>query len=152
MTTVRFAEIRDVVPIMDMALQFHKNTSYGALFKLDEDLTAKAVIDLITGTQGEVILAEDDGRVVGMIGLILHDHWLSGDKVAAELFWWCDVPGQGVGTKLRLAAEIWAHAAGCTKITMIVPSGAVALWKNLDQAGYRTVEETMMKDLNAPHH
>ena len=41
-----------------------------------------------------------DGAIVGMLGFIIHDHFISGEKVAGEVFWWMEPEHRGDGLKL----------------------------------------------------
>ncbi len=74
----------------------------------------RVVRQLVTGDQSVMLVAEQDGRLVGMIGLMAYEHLLSGACEVAEVCWWVDVDkrGPGLGMALLWEAEKWTDAHG----------------------------------------
>lgn len=73
-----------------------------------------------------ILVAECDGAITGMLGFFIHEHFISGEKVAGEVFWWVEPEKRGVGLGLLREMEKRARAAGAKYIHMIAPSEKVA--------------------------
>ena len=89
--------------------------------------------------QTEIVL-ETGGRVVGMIGLAVLPHFMSGELVASELFWWVEPEarrGTG-GVRLLRRAESWARSTQAVRMQMIAPTAHVA--KFYQALGYVPME------------
>jgi GNAT superfamily N-acetyltransferase len=78
-----------------------------------------------------------------MLGYVLFPHFLSGELVAGEVFWWVEPGFRGEGLKLLRAAETRSRAAGAKYLQMIAPNDRVAaVYKRLD---YSFVEAAYQK-------
>ncbi len=89
---------------------------------------------------GGCFVADVDGRVVSMIGIMVHEQPWSGEKVASELFWWSSQVGTGL--PLLRHAEQWATEQGCTELHMIAPEPRVG--RLYERRGY-TLTETLYR-------
>lgn len=102
---------------------------------------------LVTGGPDSlVVVAEEEGRVIGMIGAVTYAHHLSGERVAGEIFWFVDPAARGrVGLRLLHQAEAWARARGALRFELIAPTPrAETLYARL---GYAPVERTFQRRL-----
>jgi GNAT superfamily N-acetyltransferase len=98
----------------------------------------------LLGVDG-LLLSERNGQIIGMLGFIIHDHFISGEKVAGEVFWWVEPEYRGGGLRLLREMEKRARAAGCKCMHMISPDPRVDnLYRCL---GYEYVEATYQKAL-----
>ena len=68
------------------------------------------------------LIAVDANRVTGMILVLLHTHFLSGEQMAGEVAWWVEPDARGTGLRLLRAAERWAREHGAVKFQMIAPT------------------------------
>ena len=99
---------------------------------------------LIEGESSLLLVAEGPSGLVGMIGMMLFPHFLSGELVAGELFWWVDPDHRGfAGLRLLKQAEKWAVEHGAARIQMIAPTLEVGrIYRRL---GYQWIETGFQK-------
>lgn len=95
---------------------------------------------LITSPDGDVLVAEDGGRVVGMLALTAYAHPMSGERIATEVCWWVEPAQRGSGVRLFHAAEAWAREHGAAVFQMIAPSRQVARF--YERMGLHAIETT----------
>ncbi len=85
----------------------------GALAATDDEDRALFVAESHGGPGG------GDGAVIGFIGITAQDHYISGrDGYIGELAVDTRSEGRGVGQRLVAAAEEWAAARGCERLTL----------------------------------
>ncbi len=148
---IRPATIGDLDVVMDMAVQFYATTEYRnfAPFKMDTgEVLFRYMLD-----EGVVLVAEDEGVVVGMTALILTEFMFNTDyKSAHEVCWWVN-PGSragGIGIALLRAIEPACRAKGATLIQMMSlstsPPQVDVLYR---RAGYDLSEKSFVKMLGA---
>jgi GNAT superfamily N-acetyltransferase len=136
---IRSAMAADLDRLVEMGLRFREETAYKQHLGENADEMRKLATRLIAG-DGEILVSERDGNLVGMLGYIVYAHHLSGEKIAGELFWWVEPEARGDGLRLLRQAEKRAKAAGATRMQMISPSKRVSdLYERL---GYEQVETT----------
>lgn len=145
---VRNATEADLDDIARMARAFYAATSYASFTMLSDD----AVRDLartMMGT-GTMLVAESDGVVVGMAGLLVLPFLFNPEKTTAvEVVWYVDsdAQGAGAGKALLAAIEPACKAAGADIIQMIhlsnSPPQAVALYERM---GYHHTESAYAKE------
>jgi len=146
---IRRATESDVSTIVEMSRKFYVHTSYYNMSKIEmneEDVGALAR-HLISS--GLMHVAELDGKVVGMIGVILIPFMFNLDHIhAGEVVWWVEPEGQstGIGKALLQSIEAPAKAAGVTHIQMIdlVSSGSHVA-KLYEAFGYQLTERSYTK-------
>lgn len=117
---IRNATPADTPSILAMGRKFYDTTHY-ALFADYDDATVEVLIDLMRDA-GVLLLAERDGAVVGMAGLVITPFLFNATKNAAyEVMWWVDPAdqGQGAGRALLAAIEPACHARGVAAIQMV---------------------------------
>jgi predicted N-acetyltransferase YhbS len=141
---LRFATSKDVVELAALGTQFVAQEAYRPFIIASRgrllDYMARVV------AHGAVIVATDDSAIVGMIGLGCAEHPMSGEKMAAEAFWYV-LPGHrnGVGRELMQAGEAWARAQGAVRLQMSAPNDRIgAVYR---RAGFAALETTYQKDL-----
>lgn len=117
---VRNATESDIPAIVWMSDCFYDTTSYAGFADFDPDAAehlARVMIDT-----GVMLLAEADGKPVGMVGLIVAPFMFNAaHKTAHEVVWWVndDQRGTGAGIALLRAIEPACRAQGCTAIQMV---------------------------------
>src|SRR3954466_1780011 len=114
---IRLATLEDLPRLVEMGKRFRANSNYKDFIpensaKMIE--TATKLIEL-----GTVYVSEQDGKLDGMIGFLLFDHPLSGEKTASEIFWWVEPEARGTGLKLLNTMKRAAKASGAVKMQMI---------------------------------
>lgn len=127
-----------------MGKTFLSRTSYDRFLAEDPDCMAKLAGALIN--VNGLLLSEQSGEITGMLGFIIHSHFISGERMAGEVFWWVDERHRGKeGIKLLKEMEKRAHLAGASKIQMIAPTDKVAEFYR--RIGYEFVESTYQRSL-----
>lgn len=92
-----------------------------------------------------LLVSERGTELTGMLGFILHNHFISGEIFAGEVFWWVEPEHRGDGVRLLREAERRAKAGGARHLQMIAPSAKVAEFYG--RTGYDFVESTFQKAL-----
>jgi GNAT superfamily N-acetyltransferase len=127
-----------------MGRRFRRETDYQRHLAENPETMAATARHLVA--QGGVLVSEQPGgALVGMIGWVLFPHFLSGEVIAGEVFWWVEPEHRGQGLRLMRAAERQARQNGAQKMQMIAPTDAVAtLYRRF---GYEFVEAAYQKAL-----
>jgi GNAT superfamily N-acetyltransferase len=140
---IRLACESDVPRLVEMGRRFRNETGYNK--HLAENPAKMAELASQLAAAGGVLVSERAGQIVGMIGIFLFPHFLSGELVAGEVFWWVEPEHRGEGIKLLREAEKQARERGAVKLQMIAPNPKVAaLYERL---GYEFVESAYQRTL-----
>lgn len=144
---VRNATLADVPAIVAMAEQFYATTSYPGWAGFNAE-TVRDLAEKLT-TDHVMLVAEDDGAVVGMVGLFAAPFLFNHEVTAAyEVVWWVnpDAQGNGAGKALLAAIEPACRAKGCQAIQMVhlssSPPQAAAIYERM---GYTHTESSYTK-------
>jgi GNAT superfamily N-acetyltransferase len=136
---IRAATLADVPRLVAMGRQQIAAT-YGETFADAPAQLEALATQLVTAPACAAFVAEHDGAVVGMIGLVRYAHHLSGAPTVGEVMWWVDPDARGCGLPLLRRAERWACETGATAIQMMAPEARVG--RLYERRGYRLVELT----------
>ena len=98
------------------------------------------VTQLVTSPTATVFVAERDGLVIGMIGLMRYVHHASGLPTAGEVMWWVEPEARGRGVALLTRAERWAAETGAQQIQMVAPATNARVGRLYERRGYRAIE------------
>lgn len=154
--TLRPATPTDRDAIVAMAQHFMRFSHYGRILSA---ISLPGVTLLVEGVLKSAALpnantfalvAEDDGGVFGMLGLIACPHPLSGDAYGEELCWWVEPTHRGarlVGPKMLARAEAWARERGLKFLKMVAPTNVPIVGRFYERAGYVAVETAYVKGL-----
>lgn len=138
--TIRPATLADVPRLVAMGREQIAVLYGGEVAETPAQLEALA-IQLVTTPRCACFVAERDGAVVGMIGLIAYPHHLSGVLTVGEVMWWMAPEARGHGVALLRRAERWACEIGATYIQMMAPDARVGrLYEH--RRGYQALETT----------
>lgn len=140
---IRAATESDIPRMVEMGLRFHANSPYKNHLPSNPEQMAKLGEQLLK--IGGMLVSEVDGQIVGMLGYALFPHFISGELVCGEAFWWVEPGYRGEGQKLMQEAERLARAAGAKKMQMIAPDERVG--KLYKRFGYEFVESAYQKTL-----
>lgn len=149
MTTIRKATLADVPEIVRMSAAFYPTTHYAAWCPMDEDSVAGLATGLI---ENDVFfVAEQDGELVGMVGVMITPFLFNRDHLSAtEIVWWVSpaVRGTSVAARLLQVIEAPCRERGAARIQMVhmpnSPPQAAALYERM---GYERSEISYTKDL-----
>lgn len=140
---IRLANTSDLPRLVAMGLRFRNGTTYKQhLGESPEQMAALA--EKLIASNG-LLVTEREGKVVGMLGFVLYDHFLSGEKTAGEVFWWVEPEYRGEGLKLLRDVEERAREAGAKRMQMIAPTEQVA--RVYEHMNYEFVESSYQKTL-----
>lgn len=119
-------KIRTVTPddldsLLRMAHAFHSASHVSESLPLCDKSFVNSIVNMLSDGRGMVFVAERDGELCGMIGVMLSRHWFNESLLlASDMFWWVDdsARGSSAGLKLLNAAESWAKECGCYMMVM----------------------------------
>lgn len=137
---IREGVLTDLPILIEMGHRFLASTIYASFLTDNPAQMAITASHLMTSPDGVIFVAEDARHgVVGMIGMLLFSHFLSGDLTSSEIFWWVEPDQRGsMGVRLFKAAELWSVGHGAAVLQMVAPTIEVgALYERL---GYRAIE------------
>lgn len=146
---IRLAVEGDFPAVFALAREFYATTDYSKLCPIDHESTRLHYSNLLNG--GYILLAECDGKAVGMLGCYVTPFYLNnGLKVSTESMWYLSPEHRGgtLGRDLVVVAERMAVLAGCKWIVMSTLStspGSAA--KAYEALGYSPAEKSFFKEL-----
>ena len=151
MASVRHALEADVPAMVELGRRMHaESPTYRELSYSPEKAAALGL--RVVGTllnPGGALVAEVNGRIVGMLAGYVVEHWFSHDKVASDYVLYIDPEHRGGMTAVRLirAFERWAIAQGATVLLPGVSTGVkTEQTRDLYRAlGYEPYGVAMMK-------
>lgn len=147
-TRIRAATLADVPALVDLGRRFIRETGYRHLIRLNPPALERLAVQLIMCAKAPsiVLVAERQGTLIGMFGLMAYPHPMSDDLTVAELMWWINPEARGAGLRLYRAGERWAKDQGPDVVLqMIAPTDDVeTLYTRL---GFVPVERTFQKRL-----
>lgn len=121
-----------------MGRHFRKDTSYEKYLSDNPECMTKLCKTLIE--KKSLLVYEESGKINGMLGFMIYEHFISGDLTAGEIFWWVEPQHRGSGIKLLKEMEKRAREAGVKNMQMIAPNDDVANF--YERIGYGFVEST----------
>lgn len=142
---IRLATRADIPDIVDLGVRHWTESRYGQWMPANRDVMAELARALVDGEDALVLVDEQAGAVVGMIGVAVTPHIYSGEPVMSELFWYAPPESRGSGVRLLRRAEGWAAARGVKHSAMIAPNERVAEF--YERMGYAALEVNYIKPL-----
>lgn len=140
---IRLASEEDTERIVEMGLRFLETTSYAEHLKGDP-VRMTEIVKILIGQKSLLLLTAEE-QIIGMLGYVVHNHFLSGVKTFGEVFWWVEPEERGKGIWLLKEVERRAREAKATCIQMIAPTEEVETV--YERFGYKYVESTYQKNL-----
>jgi GNAT superfamily N-acetyltransferase len=136
---IREADLKDLPLLLEMGQAFLKETSYRTVLRYNEAQLSTMMTSLIQDDDG-LLLVSDRGGVDGMMGMYVYEHPFSGDRMAAEAFWWMNTNVRGGSQAVRLLrrAEEWVREQGVPLMHMVAPDERVG--RLYERLGYRPME------------
>lgn len=146
---IRAGQLSDVPEIVRMSAEFYPSTHYAEWTSMDEDTVADLATMLIN--DHVFMVAEDQGKLVGMVGLFIIPFMFNRYvKFAGEVVWWVDPKARGshIAASLLSSIEQPCKEAGADRIQMVhmpnSPPQAAALYQKM---GYVQSEISYTKDI-----
>lgn len=150
MYKIRQAGPEDFQAILPMAEMFYKSTDY---YKEGMDFDLPSILEhyILMLTSGFIMVAEEDTKLVGMLGCLVTPFQLNRNHLmCTEAMWYVspDYRGLSVAKDLKVASENEARNQGCTKMVMSslrTSPPIVDQWYEND--GYVLTEKAFMRGL-----
>lgn len=145
---IRLASEKDIPRLVELGSLSLTDGPYAGKIKDNPEQAAVLALQVIRDRQGEVIVDEENGQIVGLLGYAVFPHYYTGEKTAAEIMWYVmpEFRKSFIGVALFRRAEAEARKAGCVTMQMSAPTEAVG--KAYEAMGYRALEVAYFKDLN----
>jgi GNAT superfamily N-acetyltransferase len=141
--TIRRAVWEDAPAIVALGERFLAASTYAAQIAYNSAHMRRLVDGLLGNPEAVIFVSETAGQIVGVIGVALFDHAMSGERSATEATWFVDPEHRGHGMRLLRAAEDWAQSRGAMMLQVTAPtSDLCALYPRL---GYAHVETAFQK-------
>ena len=143
------ARSEDFNKVLPLAQRFYSEHPHAAKMEFHMESAYRLYLDLVE--HGFIVLAWEDGEVVGMLGMMVGPFVLNANyKVATEVLWWVD-PEHRQGRKglaMLQMAEKLAKIDGCFSVTMsslaIGPEGVDKVYVH---RGYELMEKSFVKEV-----
>lgn len=148
---IRPAELKDVDRIYKFGRAFWDQTKYAqAGIEYDYDTVTQVIVMCMQ--DGVALLAEDDGKIIGMILVLVFPFLMNANHLTAtEWVFYTDPEyrSQGVGETLLEMSEDLLRARDVTLFNMVclsnvTPDNAIRLY---EKQGFTLAETTYMKDI-----
>jgi GNAT superfamily N-acetyltransferase len=140
---IRNATAKDTTILVRMGRNFRGSTPYAKYISDNPGKATQLISQLIRNKT--LIVLEEGEQIVGMLGYIVHSHFMSGDLVVTEVFWWVEPEHRGSGVSLMDEMENRARTLGAKFTQMIAPNAKVARFYR--HCGYEFVESCHQKAL-----
>lgn len=148
---IRPATHEDIATVAALGQRFFKEAGWSDVAEWDDASIRHTLGHLIDGEGGILLVAEHDGRIVGMTGGLVHPLYFNHSQLTGqELFWWVDPEHRkGIGAALLDRLEVEARARGASSWAMIAldkvrPEAVGAVYR---RRGYRAAEHSYIKRL-----
>ena len=144
---IREAELADIESLLSLGNAFFSASGYSRIATLSPEILSETMASLITSDSGILLLAELEGRPVGMIGAVAFRLFMAPQSIAQELFWWVSegARGGGAGRLLMESCEAWAASEGCSAMIMLSLSGLPDADRMYIKSGYEPAEKSFIK-------
>lgn len=147
---IRKAVPEDFAAVVPMAESFYKSTDYYT-GGMDFDMPSILEYYILMLTAGFIMLAEEDGKLVGMMGCLVTPFQLNANYLmCTEAMWWVnpDHRGLSVAKDLILESELEAKALGCSRMVMSsLRTSPEVVDKWYENSGYMLTEKAFMRGL-----
>lgn len=149
---IRHATEEDLPAILTMGRAFFSEAGWPDLVQWDEASVEATLRRFLTGEQaGALLVAEWEGRPVGMAAVVFYPFYFNAQaKAAQELFWYVDPEHRvGAGRALLDGMEAAAREGGAEVFTMLSVAGLRddALARIYRRRGFRAAERSFIKRL-----
>jgi GNAT superfamily N-acetyltransferase len=146
---IRQATESDLRRIVEMSERFYPHTSYWLYSKIPFSAEGAAMVGMSLIERGIMNVAEIDGKVIGMIGVIFTPFVFNTAYIhAGEIIWWVEPEywSTGIGEHLLESIEEECKATGATHIQMIdLPNSTLSAAKLYEKHGYILTERCYTK-------
>jgi len=142
---IRAAQPSDLPRIVEMGMRSIDIGPYKDEIK-NPAQAAQTAASVMSGN-GRILLAEDDGKAVGLFGFIIYPHFYTGRTTAIELMWYVEPEYRHGFTAIALlrAAQRVAKELGAEKMQCSAPTEEVG--RAYEMVGYKKLEVAYQRTL-----
>lgn len=140
---IRDATASDLPRIVEMGIHFRSLSKYADFLAENKEVMRRMATTLIKAKT--LLLLENESGVSGMLGYVVYPHFISGEIIAGEIFWWVEPRQRRHGMKLLEEMSRRAKLAGATQIQMVAPDEKTA--RVYRHFGFEFVESSFQKSL-----
>lgn len=148
---IRPATAADLPRLVAMGRAFFAEAAWADVARWDDDGALSALDAMVDADNGVILVAEEDGRIVGMAAACLCPLWFCPDELTGQEWFWYVEPDarHGVGRALLDALEAAVKARGARTFTMLAVASlrGHALDRLYQRRGYRPGERSYVKRL-----
>jgi len=147
---IRVATEADIDPLLVMSRHFVQFAPHARMMGATDESMTKAIRFVLD--QGQIFLAEVDGKIVGMLMAVIFPIWfVPQSRCAMELVWWVEPEHRGGTIAIRMvkAFEEWGRMQGATMATMgdFVVDGQPPVGDMIMRMGYMPSERAFVKGI-----
>lgn len=152
--TIREAEPKDLLDIIEMGREFFDQSSNSAFTSFDEPSFTTTVIGLMSGVaNGVLLVAETDDKAVGVAAHVVFPFYANmSTKIGQELFWFVKSDYRnGIGGALLDELEADARRKGADVFMSASIAGLrdAAIRRVYERRGYKAAENTFLRKLSS---
>jgi len=138
---------------MDLAAAFVATTPVSHIIPFDRDSTAAFIESALDNENMTVLVAEDDGELIGITAAIAYPIYFNPAKLVAQELWWYIKPSARGGAASKLLfqeIEKWGMSKQAEAMFMVALDNdrIEAMVKLYGRLGYTPTERTFVKELN----
>lgn len=148
---IREAETTDIPRIIEMGSRSLREGPYKDQIADNPEQATVTALQVIESSEGRILLAEEDGQVIGLVGFVVFPNYFTGEPTGNEIMWWVEpecrkkFPFTAIAL-FRAAERIARDECGATKMCFTAPTQEVG--KMYEMLGYSPVEVAYQKALN----
>jgi len=150
MTTVRKATHNDVQALLVMGHAMHAESPRFAPLDYSEGKVRRLIFRLLEVPRaGGILVAEAEGKMVGMMAFFVAEHFFGGDMFASDMVFYVAPEHRGGSAFFRLLAafEAWATDLGAKELVLGTSTGVnhERTVKALEHVGYVQFSTGLLK-------
>ena len=142
---IREATPADIPRIIEMGRKFLLSGPYRDIMPDNPEVATSLAEKLVAYPKAKVLVAEKEGKVIGVFAFVIYPHYYSGLSTAGELIWFVEREhrrmtsfSDSIPIRLLDESEKLAKEMGAVQMQLTAPTVEVgALYK---RRGYRQVE------------
>ena len=150
MAKYRIPTAADLPEIVRLAKEMHAETSFRTL-SFDEAKSAAEIMSCMTNPTNFVCVAEDKGRLVGLVSVYLTTPYFSNDRVVYDHIWYVSKEARGslVGSRLLKYVSQWSELQEAKAVFLTLGSdiNADRVGKLAELHGYHLLGGFYRKDI-----
>jgi len=138
---------------MDLAAAFVATTPVSHIIPFDRDSTTAFIESALDNENMTVLVAEDDGELIGITAAIAYPMYFNPAKLVAQELWWYIKPDARGGAASKLLfqeIEKWGMSKQAAAMFMVALDNdrVETMVKLYGRLGYTPTERTFVKELN----